>query len=107
TLLDFTFIFLSAVGAGFVNALAGGGTLISFPVLIAVGVPPVAANVTNTIALCPGYLGATLAQIKELKNQSKRLWLFLPAAVIGGILGGILLLNSGEKIFSSLVPYLI
>ncbi|MFO7448434.1 MAG: sulfite exporter TauE/SafE family protein [Ignavibacteriaceae bacterium] len=107
SLLNFTFIFLSAVGAGFVNALAGGGTLISFPVLIAIGVPPVAANVTNTIALCPGYLGATLAQIKELKNQLNRLWLFLPAAVIGGILGGVLLLNSGEKIFSRLIPYLI
>ena len=53
---------LAAVGAGAVNALAGGGTLISFPVLVAVGVPPVAANVTNAIALCPGYFGATIAQ---------------------------------------------
>ena len=60
--LDMVWIALAAFAAGMVNALAGGGTLISFPVLTAVGIPAVVANVTNTVALCPGYLGATFAQ---------------------------------------------
>ena len=98
---------LAAVAAGMVNALAGGGTLITFPALIAAGIPPVAANVTNTVALCPGYLGGALAQRKDLQGQKRRLWLFMPAGAIGGIIGGFLLLNTGEKLFRALVPVLI
>lgn len=105
--LDYALIFLAAIAAGGVNALAGGGTLITFPMLIFVGVPAVSANVTNTVALVPGYLGATLAQSKDLRGQTKRLWYFIPAGVIGGIVGGILLLNTGERLFSALVPFLI
>ncbi len=104
---DFVLVGLAAVAAGMVNALAGGGTLITFPMLTAVGVPAIAANVTNTVALCPGYLGATLAQSKDLQGQRRRVWLVLPAAVIGGIIGGILLLNTGERLFRALVPFLI
>ena len=98
---------LAAVAAGMVNALAGGGTLITFPMLTAVGVPSVAANVTNTVALCPGYLGATMAQANDLRGQERRLWLLVPASILGGILGGILLLNTGERVFRALVPFLI
>ena len=98
---------LAAMAAGFVNALAGGGTLISFPVLTAIGIPAVVANVTNTVALVPGYLGATFAQLKDLTPQKRRLAFYLPAGVIGGLVGGILLLSSGEKMFRSLVPFLI
>lgn len=98
---------MAALAAGAVNALAGGGTLITFPVLTALGIPAVAANVTNTVALLPGYFGATLAQLKDIKGQEKRLWIVLPASLIGGLLGGILLLNTGEKLFRQLVPYLI
>lgn len=105
--LEYILVGLAASAAGFVNAIAGGGTLITFPLLTAIGVPAVIANVTNTVALCPGYLGATYAQRQDLKDQSKRLWLFIPAAVIGGILGALLLLNSGERLFRSIVPYLI
>ena len=72
---DFVLVGLAALVAGTINALAGGGTLITFPMLTAVGVPPVAANVTNTVALCPGYFGGTLAQWNDLKGQKKRLWL--------------------------------
>jgi len=106
-ILQYSLIGLAAVAAGIVNALAGGGTLITFPTLIAVGVPAVIANITNTVALCPGYLGATIAQASDLKGQQSRLWLFLPAGAIGGIIGGFLLLNTGEKLFQSLVPILI
>jgi uncharacterized membrane protein YfcA len=98
---------LAAAAAGMVNALAGGGTLITFPTLVAVGLPAIAANVTNTVALCPGYLGATLAQSNDLRGQKGRLRIVLPAGVVGGVVGGILLLNTGEKLFSSLVPFLI
>lgn len=104
---QFLFIGLAALAGGFINAIAGGGTLITFPVLTAVGLPAVVANITNTVALSPGYLGATIAQWNDLKTQKKRLWLFVPASVIGGIIGGILLLNTGEKLFRSLVPFLI
>lgn len=98
---------LAAVAAGAVNALAGGGTLITFPMLIAVGIPAVAANVTNTVALCPGYLGATLAQSNDLRGQRGRMLWFLPAGALGGLLGGLLLLNTGERAFRALVPFLI
>jgi uncharacterized protein len=104
---QYLLVVLAAAGAGFVNALAGGGTLISFPALIAVGIPAVAANVTNTVALVPGYLGATFAQSKDLKEQKTRLYYLVPAAVVGGLIGGILLLNTGEKLFRTLIPYLI
>ena len=105
--LDYVLIGLAALAAGAINALAGGGTLITFPVLTAVGVPTVMSNVTNTVALLPGYLGGTLAQWKDMKAQASRLWYILPASVIGGLLGGILLLNTGEKVFRQIVPFLI
>ena len=104
---DYVLVALAALAAGAINAIAGGGTLITFPMLVAVGIPPVAANVTNTVALCPGYFGGTLAQWDDLRGQKKRLWLILPASIIGGVLGGFLLLQTGEKLFKELVPYLI
>jgi uncharacterized membrane protein YfcA len=105
--LELVMVGLAAIAAGAVNALAGGGTLITFPMLIAVGVPAITANVTNTVALCPGYLGATLAQWTDLRDQKTRLWLLLPAGAVGGIIGGILLLNTEERLFQALVPFLI
>ncbi|MBF0457369.1 MAG: sulfite exporter TauE/SafE family protein [Nitrospirae bacterium] len=105
--VDLLFVGLAAVLGGAVNALAGGGTLITFPVLTAVGIPAVAANITNTVALCPGYLGATFAQMKDLRGQMFRLWLLLPVSLLGGIAGGVLLLNTREQVFRTLVPYLI
>jgi uncharacterized membrane protein YfcA len=107
TPIQYGFLVIAAVAAGLINALAGGGSLITFPTLMAVGIPPVMANVTNTVALCPGYLGATLAQKKDLHGQQKRIQLLLPSAVIGGIIGGILLLNSSDQVFDRLIPFLI
>ena len=98
---------LAAVGAGAINALAGGGTLISFPVLVAVGVPPVAANITNAVALCPGYFGATIAQLPNLKGQRAQLLLLVPVAVLGGLAGGMILVRTGERTFTALVPWMI
>jgi uncharacterized membrane protein YfcA len=63
--------------------------------------------VTNTVALCPGYFGGTLAQWNDLRRQKNRLWLIVPASVLGGVIGGFLLLRTGERLFRELVPYLI
>jgi uncharacterized membrane protein YfcA len=97
----------AALAAGFVNSLAGGGTLISFPVLTALGVPAVAANVTNTIALIPGFFGGLLAQRRDLTGQLPRLWYAVPGSAAGGVLGGVLLMWSGERVFLDVVPWLI
>jgi uncharacterized protein len=106
-LINFCIIALGGFAAGFVNAIAGGGTLISFPILVAVGIPAIPANVTSTVSLSPGYLAASFAQLKDLKNKKSLLLICLPIASIGGIIGGILLLNTGEKLFGTMVPYLI
>ena len=105
--LELALVGLAAVAGGAVNALAGGGTLITFPTLVAVGVPAVSANVTNTVALSPGYLGGTYGQREDLDGQGRRLRLLAPAAVLGGLIGGILLLATGEELFRDLVPFLI
>jgi len=108
--MDLTMIaitFIAAIAAGVVNAIAGGGTLITFPLLTALGLPALSANITNTVALCPGYLGGTWAQRKELKEQSRHLALLLSFGIAGGVAGGFLLLKTGEKRFTTLIPWLI
>ena len=105
--LDLALAGLAAVAAGAVNALAGGGTLITFPTLTALGLPAVAANVTNTIALAPGHLGATLAQKNDLAGQRSRVKRLVPTALLGGLVGGLLLLFTTERVFRRLVPFLI
>ncbi|MFN0252347.1 MAG: sulfite exporter TauE/SafE family protein [Kofleriaceae bacterium] len=97
----------AAFGGGLVNAIAGGGSLITFPTLVALGVPPVIANVTNTVALCPGYFGATIAQRADLEGQRARLVLLLPLGAIAGAGGALLLLHTGESTFVAVVPFLI
>jgi uncharacterized protein len=105
--LDFILLGFAAVAAGVINALAGGGTLITFPTLLALGVPPITANVTNTVALCPGFMGGILAQLKDLSGQRRRFAIFLGASMIGGAIGSILLLRTRERSFMALVPFLI
>lgn len=107
SILELIAVGLAAVAGGFVNAIAGGGTLITFPMLTAVGVPPVIANVTNTVALCPGYIGGTFAQRRDLQGQGKRMRMLLPAGILGGITGGVLLLSTSDATFRKLIPYLI
>jgi uncharacterized protein len=107
TAADLLLLGLAATAAGAVNALAGGGTLISFPMLLALGVPPIAANVTNAVALAPGYIGATLVQHRNLAGQAGLLWAYVPAALIGGIVGASVLLRTQEHTFQVLVPYML
>ena len=98
---------LAALGAGAVNAIADGGTLISFPALVALGAGRVQANVTNTVALCTGYFGGAVAQRDELTDERKRLTGLCVAAGLGGLTGSILLIVTGEAAFKRLVPWLI
>ncbi len=105
--VDYVLIGLAALAAGAVNAVAGGGTLISFPVLTALGMPAVAANVTNTVALCPGFIGGISAQRRDLAGQRRRMWVLLPVAAAGGMAGGVLLLYAGDRVFRAVVPFLI
>jgi len=100
-------IFLAACVAGFINAIAGGGTLVTFPVLLAIGIPPVVANVTNTVALVPGTIGGMWSQRNDFHSQYRRLLKLLPVAIVGGIGGGLVILNTSEQIFRSVIPYLI
>ncbi|MEO8840581.1 MAG: sulfite exporter TauE/SafE family protein [Kofleriaceae bacterium] len=97
----------AAAAGGAVNAIAGGGSLITFPALLACGVPAVVASATNTVAMCPGYLGATWAQRAQLAGQRKRSLRIVPAAALGGALGALLLLHTNAKIFDVVVPFLL
>lgn len=93
--------------AGGVNAIAGGGSLISFPALLAAGYPPVTANVTNTVALFPGYAGSVAGGRLELEGQGPRLRAIGITSVVGGIAGSVLLLTTPGDVFRAVVPYLI
>ncbi len=97
----------AALVAGAVNAVAGGGTLITFPILTAIGVPAIRANATNTVSLGPGYIGGTYAQRRDLTGLSKPLRPQLIAAAIGGLGGSILLIVTSEAVFRQIVPFLI
>jgi uncharacterized protein len=104
---DYVLAALAACAAGIVNALAGGGTLISFPALTAIGLPAVAANVTSTMALWPGFVGSALALRRDLTGQRRRILFITPLAAVGAVLGGLLLFWSGDRTFEALVPWLV
>src|SRR5204863_2820118 len=74
---------------------------------VAVGLSPVTASITNTVALCPGYLGATLSQRRDLAGQGRRAAYLLPVAAAGGLAGGLLLLGTDDRSFGAAVPYLL
>jgi uncharacterized membrane protein YfcA len=90
-----------------VNAIAGGGSLISFPALLAVGYAPVTANVTNTVALWPGYLGSTARFRPELGGQRSRLLALGATCVLGALGGTVLLLTTPSSWFSAVTPWLL
>jgi uncharacterized protein len=96
----------TALLAGFMNSVAGGGGLITFPMLVIVGVPPLNANATNTVALWFGTLTSTFAYRQELSKQRKELALLSGISVIGGFFGSYLLLSTSPVDFAALVPYL-
>jgi len=98
---------LAGLVAGAVNAIAGGGSLIVFPALLAAGLSPLSANVTNSIAQWPSYLGASVGQRSDLRGQGPRLRLVLPTAAVGGLGGALLLLTLPSAVFDTVVPLLV
>ncbi|MBI3653878.1 MAG: sulfite exporter TauE/SafE family protein [Acidobacteria bacterium] len=100
-------MFGAAYLAGVMNALAGGGTLLTFPALIWIGLDPIVANITSTLALLPGALSSFFGYRKEISGGRQWLkWLLLPS-LIGGLLGALLLLFTPAKFFAAIVPLLI
>jgi hypothetical protein len=100
-------IFAAGVAAGVINAVAGGGTLLTFPVLIWAGRDPIVANATNTLALWPGALAGAYALRREVAQVPRLLSWLMPAAVLGSIVGGWLLLSTPTRVFTFIVPYLV
>lgn len=101
------FLAAAAVVAGAVNSVAGGGSLISFPALLAVGYPAVTANATNIVAVVPGYLSGSLAYRDELRGQAPRVWALAATTVAGALAGAALLLVLPADFFELIAPFLI
>ena len=100
-------IFSAAFAAGMMNSVAGGGTLLTFPALIWMGIDPKAANVTSTIALWPGSLGGMVGYRRELRNSRRFMLWLAPPSVAGGLVGALLLLKTPSNTFAAIVPFLI
>ena len=97
----------AGLAAGIVNAIAGGGSLITFPTLIAIGLPTVAANVTNSVSVFPGYVSSVVGSRADLHGQGRRLRAILPTGAVGSALGCALLLLTPARAFDVIVPFLV
>lgn len=93
--------------AGAANSIAGGGTLLTFPALLALGIPPITANATSTVALVPGSFSSMMGYRDSLKGVRPWLVSFAVPSVFGGALGAWLLVVTPEKRFAALVPFLV
>jgi len=100
-------VLVAGVFAGGINTVVGSGTLVTFPVLLAVGYPPVVANVSNTVGLVPGSISGAIGYRAELAGQRERIMRLGVASLLGGLTGGILLLTLPESAFEAIVPVLI
>jgi uncharacterized protein len=100
-------VLLAGLAAGAINTVVGSGTLITFPTLLAIGVPPVTANVSNTLGLVPGSLSGAIGYRRELAGQRERLLRLGVASTLGGITGAVLLLVLPAGAFQAIVPVLI
>ncbi len=100
-------LFGAGAGAGLINTVVGSGTLITFPTLLAFGVPAVTANVTNNIGLAPGSLSGVVAVRADLAGQRSRVIRFAIASLIGGVIGAVLLITLPSSAFDTIVPVLI
>jgi uncharacterized protein len=100
-------VFAAAVVGGALNAIAGGGSLITFPTLLFVGIEPVLANATNTVVLWPASVAGAYGFQKELRRAERSMFLLLIPSVIGGGVGAVLLLHTPSRLFEVLAPYLV
>jgi len=100
-------IFAAGLAAGTINVIVGSGSLITFPTLLALGYPPVLANVSNNVGLVPGSASAVVAYRRELEGQRSRLMKLGAASVTGGITGAVLLLALPSSVFKAAIPALV
>ena len=107
TLLEALAVLLAGLGAGTINTVVGSGTLISFPVLLAVGYPPVVANVSNAIGLVPGSAAGAFGYRRELRGQRARILRLGSASLTGAVTGAVLLLTLPPSAFKAIVPAMI
>lgn len=106
-LLEAVAILLAGVAAGTINTVVGSGTLITFPTLLAFGVPPVVANVSNNVGLVPGSLSGAIGYRRELVGQRARVLRLVSGSLLGGLIGAVLLLVAPAAAFETVVPVLI
>ena len=97
----------AGLAAGAVNTIAGGGTLIAFPALLATGMPALTANITSSVGLLTGYAGGAAGYRRELVPQLDRLRALAPPALLGGLVGAVVLLVTPDDSFRAIVPYLV
>ncbi len=107
TAFEIVSLICAAAAAGVINAVAGGGTILTFPTLLAIGTLPVVANATSTVALVFGTGGSVYGYRRHLSSIRKWLWYFVPVSLLGGLIGSWLLTITGDETFSRLVPFLI
>jgi uncharacterized membrane protein YfcA len=105
--MDIILLFVAGVAAGVVNAIAGGGSLITFPTLIAVGLPTVDANVTNSVSVFPGYVSSVFGSRADLTGQGRTLRNIVPTSLVGSAAGCALLLLTPARAFEVIVPFLV
>ena len=100
-------VFAAGIGAGSINTIVGSGTLITFPVLLATGLPPITANVSNALGLVPGSISGAIGYRHELRGQTRRVLRLGGTALLGGLAGAILLLALPSSSFDAIVPVLV
>lgn len=100
-------VFAAGIGAGAINTVVGSGTLITFPVLLGIGLPPITANVSNALGLVPGSISGAIGYRRELRGQRRRILRFGLTALAGGLIGAVLLLALPSDAFDAIVPVLI
>jgi uncharacterized membrane protein YfcA len=100
-------LIVAAFLAGVLNAVAGGGSFLSFPALLGTGIQPVQANATNTVALWPGQISSIAAYRDDIRKNTRLLWPMSLAGLIGGTIGAVVLLNTPQTTFMRLVPWLL
>lgn len=107
-MFDFVLIATAAFFAGVLNAMAGGGSFLTFPALMYIGIPPISANATSALAVFPGYLSSTLGFLQEIRAfDRKQLLKLVMLSCIGGLAGAVLLLTTPSDVFRSLIPWLL
>ena len=106
-LFELVFLFFAGLLGGVINSIAGGGSFITFPALMFVGIPPIIASATNTFASCAGYMSGTYAFRKDIAAHKQELTRIIIISLMGGIAGAWLLLKTPEDVFKEAIPWLL